>query len=356
MYRNLINIIALLFFITKLVAQNQVFELKGTKFQIDKITKKKDTIHILRNNISETEKPTLIFLQGSLPIPLLFRDNQDIFPNIPFDYKELSKKWNIILIARKGVPLIGQFPNDANGVNDSEGHEPMEYRKHNHIYYRVWQAKTVIDYLYHQKYVDKKSIYVMGHSEGYRVGAKLATSTNKIAKIVLANTSPFTRTAHEIQEIQTQAILTKKHEEAQNKIDSLLTDYHQYDGNIEKHRNNFDIYGWLSYERNQPIKYFQKIKIPFLIIGGTNDVRSTQNQLLPFLVKNNNMQLKMFPGYDHNFFKEEWDAKGNPLESTYHWDDVFQYCFDWFLKNHEQLKKKKSKAPSNKNSLHADKI
>ena len=73
------------------------------------IVAKNDTITFIQNTSNKNNKPTIIFVQGSLPIPLVLKDNNDLWINFPFDYTKFNKEINLIIINRKGVPLISDY-------------------------------------------------------------------------------------------------------------------------------------------------------------------------------------------------------------------------------------------------------
>ena len=88
---------------------------------------------------------------------------------------------------------------------------------------------------------------------------------------------------------------------------------------------------FVSYNENPPINSFKKYKNPVLISYGTNDVRAFNHNLFPLLINKKNLELKIYPDLDHNFFKKEFDKEGNSLEDSYHWDRVFKDVVDWLL-------------------------
>ena len=52
------------------------------------IKSKKDTISFIHSNLNEKSKPTIIFIQGSLPISIVLKEKELIWANLPFDYKK----------------------------------------------------------------------------------------------------------------------------------------------------------------------------------------------------------------------------------------------------------------------------
>lgn len=321
----------ILFLFCNIIFSQQNFnELKTTGFKKESIVTKNDTINIISTNVkTNIAKPTILFIQGSKAIPIVLKDSNDVFVNIPFDYKKYSDKYNFVMISRKGIPVLGNFQKHANGYLNEFGETPLNYKKYDNLSYRTFQSETVINYLYKQKWVQKDSIYVIGHSEGYRVTAKLATKTNKISKIICMSADPFNRTAEMVFRERINCFNNENDSVSQSKIESLIENFKKIGSNIKKYKDNYDLYNWMSYEKDMPYKNFKKIKKPILIIYGTNDIPATHNDLIPYLLKQNNILLKAFSDYDHNYFKKEFDKNGNAIEDSYHWDDVMNYCIKW---------------------------
>jgi esterase/lipase len=318
-----------------LLAQKEDTIIEKNGFQKINIISKKMNIPFLTisQNI-KTKKPTILFLQGSMPIPTILKDSSGASTSIiPFQINSYLEKFNFVIIPRYGIPIIGSYEKDTNGYLDKNGKPPLEFIKNDNLKFRTFQAKTVLDYLYKQKWVQKDSIYVIGHSEGYRVAAKLATKTNKISKIICMSADPFNRTAEMVFRERINCFNNENDSVSQSEIESLIESFKSIGSNIEKYKDDYDLYNWMSYERDMPYKNFKKIKNPILIVYGTNDIPSTHNDLIPYLLKQNNILLKAFPDYDHNYFKKEFDKSGNAIGVTNHWGDVMDYCIKWlFLK------------------------
>lgn len=321
-------IVLLLLFLSK--SFGQIDQLKNIGFDKVEIKTKSDTIVFIKSiNDEKIKKPTIIFLQGSLPLPIIFKDKEEFFTLFPFKTEEYLSKYNLILIARKGIPLIGDFEKDSNGYKDSNGNVPLEYIKHDNLTYRVQQAKEVLNFLQKQKWVNKQAVYVIGHSEGYRVAAKLSENNKKITKLVCMSADPFNRSTEELLKYRLESYSQKNDSSSQIAINNITKDFLSI-GRIEEYKNDRDLYNWSSYNAELTFNSFKKSECPVLVIYGTNDLAAFHNDLLPFLLnEKKDFFVKAYPDYDHNFFKKEFDDKGNPLEDSYNWDIVFSDCVHW---------------------------
>ena len=152
------------------------------------IVDKKDTIQFIKVNTDlETPKPTILFLQGSLPIPLII-DYEDgyrhlvVFSN--FDYKKIAEKYNLIIISMPFVPAIvpeSQLSKLSSYITDKdiEYSHPIKYEENNYLDKYVERGEAVIQFLMQQKWVDNKHLIIFGHSQGSRVGTKIAAKNNR---------------------------------------------------------------------------------------------------------------------------------------------------------------------------------
>ncbi|MFD2891352.1 alpha/beta hydrolase family protein [Flavobacterium chuncheonense] len=312
---------SLLFLSTIAISQN----ISGLKyFNKVEIKTKKDTIQFLHSTFNESPKPTIIFLQGSLPNPVILKEKDYLWVNFPFDYSKFIKDVNLVIINRKGASLICEF----NEYEFVQKEPSLDYLKNDNLYYRVFQTEEVIKYLKKQNWVDKKNIFLVGHSEGYRVTAKVAEKNTLIKKIACLSADPINRISENI--IRLQIDNTSLHNDSirVSKIYKELKDYK----NLQNfNKQDYDMNNFISYNENQPIESFKKIKKPILICYGTDDVRAYNNNLLPLLLNKNNLELKIYPDLNHNFLKKEFDKEGNPIGESFHWDNVFKDVVDWLV-------------------------
>ncbi|OXG05616.1 hypothetical protein BC749_101474 [Flavobacterium araucananum] len=314
-------------------AQNEVdLYIKKAGFTKTILKSKNDTIVFLTSiSKSRNAKPTIIFAQGSKPLPLVFYDQKYTNSIIPFSIKEYTDKFNFVIIARKGIPLIGTYDRDTQGYVNEKGEIPKEYIKNDNLYYRVSQIKSVLNHLSKDKMFKKDSIFIIGHSEGYRVISKLAEDNTKIAKLVCMSADPFNRISSSIIEERIKSFANKKDNSNQLEINELIGDYKNIPVTRIKYKDKIEFNNWLSYNENLSYESLRKFKNPILIVYGTDDIGSIHNDLIPFLLPNNNINLKAYPNYGHNFEKKEFDVNAVPLEDSYHWDEVFQDVLKWLL-------------------------
>lgn len=314
--------ITLLLFFSKNFSQN----IDGLKYfrKVD-IIKDKDTITFIHSTFNEKPKPTIIFLQGSLPIPIIYKEDNYKWANFPFNYGNFIKNINLVIINRKGVDLEGEFDYSSK-IKDSSN---LDYLKNDNLYYRVFQTEGVIKYLKKQNWVDNKNIFLVGHSEGYRVVAKVAERNPTIKKIVCLSADPINRISENI--IRLQVDNTNLYNDS-IRVSKIYKEIKDYKNLHNFNKQDYDMNNFISYNESQPIESFKKYKKPVLICYGTDDIRAYNNNLLPLLLDKKNLELKIYPDLDHNFFKKEFDIEGNQIDESFHWDRVFKDVVDWLLK------------------------
>lgn len=308
--------------------------IKQNGFYKINIVSKKDTISFLTTNTEKKRaKPTILFLQGSLAKPIIFHDSTGASVTaFPFEIEQYLDKFNFIIISRYGIPLVGSYEKDTDGYLNEAGKVPDEYIKNDNLNYRTFQAKTVVDYLYKQKWVQKDSIFVIGHSEGYRVAAKLSENNRKIAKLVCMSANPFNRIAEYVLKSRIETLFTSSDSILQKEIDQDIESFKNISNDIDVYKNDPELYNRMSYNSVLSFESLLKFENPILVTYGTEDLGSLNNDMLPFLLRKKKLTMFVYPDLDHNYNKKETDKDGNELESSYHWDSVFGDIQNWLLK------------------------
>lgn len=288
----------------------------------EKIIIEKDSIDFLYiSNSDNKPKPILLFLQGSLCYPLFLENNGFPKVNLPFDYTNFLNKVNIVLIKRKGCPMNY----DRKKIDILVNNPPNEFKKFDNLNYRVFQANEVIKYLKQNQ--NTQEIYVVGHSEGYRVASKLSEINQNINKMICLSSNPFSRSVENILLKSTENYL---YENDASRINQIEDEYfYNYLVNEDSSKDE----NYYSYNKHLPLDSFKKFKKPLLIAFGSNDLSSSLNLFLPFiLVDQQNISVKSYPDLGHNFEKTTID-KNDSAQTTYFWDAVFGDCVSWLLEN-----------------------
>lgn len=181
-----------------------------------------DTVDILiRPNQEDYDKkkPLLLFVQGSMPKPLLRYDESGRFGTFPFDANIFVKDYHLAIISKPSIPLIcheDELEQPHSMYKDPQtGEFPKKYCQNNHLDYYVNRNKAVLDFLSKKEWIDENKIVVVGHSEGVSIAFKMALEKAKMTHLVLLNGNLATRMM---------SIIINNREVEQNKEDYLKTE------------------------------------------------------------------------------------------------------------------------------------
>jgi len=306
---------------------------------IFEIISKQDTIRFIKtDNDLTTKKPTIIFCQGSQPIPLFIGDEQNNF--IPalcnFDYKKISKDYHIILISMPHTPILvndSLLNNNSAFVTDISKPESFDtlYMRYNYLENYVRRGNTVIKHLKKQKWVEKRKIVVVGHSQGAQVALNLAVTNPDIYALGYFSGNIEGRFTQFIRNERNQVKRGNQTQfEAQNKIDSL---YHIWQLICRKETEYGDgSHTWKSFSQNFVSK-MTSLKMPVFITYGTEDPASEGCDYLPIyfeMANKTNYKIKPFVRCGHNF--EEVTADGKHNWEKIHWQEAID-AFLLFIEN-----------------------
>src|SRR4029079_5270299 len=155
-----IILITFFLFTASLYGQNERAEDYG--FRHFKTVYKGDTIDILiksKKGEEQKKKPLFLFCQGSLPIPLIIKydDNgkKGIYPVFVFNPDNLSNEYHLVIINKPYVPLIAEQKSLKADLtySDNTGKFPKSYIERNLLDYYVERNIAVIKFLQKQPWV-----------------------------------------------------------------------------------------------------------------------------------------------------------------------------------------------------------
>ncbi|WP_196885497.1 hypothetical protein [Aureivirga sp. CE67] len=304
--------------------------LDNSSVQHFSLEKQKDTIDfIVVDSILTKKKPVLLYLQGSLPRPLFinFKDYGNWFFGggiSNFDLEKIQKEYHLVIISMPKTPVLVEEENLNNQysyVPNPENKNKLSeaYLKNDYLENYVNRANSVLKFLEKQDWVDSSKLVVVGHSQGTKVGTKLALKNNKITHLGLLSPNPFGREDQFIREYRKQA---ENGEISWKKADEEIKKIYEISQNPElKNR--------LSFTQNY-LNDWLELNIPIYIAYGTNDITSDLCDIVPlfFYQKGKeNLTLKRHLELDHSFMKFE-----NPKEPEQHMKEVINDFIDWTLK------------------------
>lgn len=330
---------------TFVYSQEQIKNIKAVSFFIVNNNEKIEFIKL--NEDLDTPKPTIIFFQGSLPVPLVIdlNDGNRIITGINnFDYNKIVDKFNLVLISQPHIPLIAKEDNlnhqFAYIIDRKNEHSyPQTYLNDNYLDKHVERGNTVVEYLLQQKWVDKEHIIVLGHSQGAKIATKIALENNHISALGFLSGNPIGRIDQFIRQsrlLELKGVISP--EKSQEEINKT-----------------YDWWKWMNEHANFPSQNGEdsprtlisfstsvlpdllKITVPIYIAYGTKDIVSSYCDLLPLdFVRAGKTNYKLVPylGLEHNYF--EVDSTGKPDYDKCHWELVMNNFIDWLINNCKQ--------------------
>ncbi|MDR1348877.1 MAG: alpha/beta hydrolase [Prevotellaceae bacterium] len=299
-----------------------------------------DTIHFVKYDTVDSKKPLLLFIQGSLPMPLIVDNNGYLDANhFSIFNKTVFNRFNVVEISQPNTPPVVNVENLNNQYAYVKSKNPYDYdktyMKRNVVETYVERANEVIDCLIGENLVYSDSIYVYGHSQGAYVAARLASENETIKAIGFSSSSPFGRYAGIMQELRAEAIKGQiTEDEAQQQIENYWNSwmYMVQSTNVPDNWSGDLPATWKSFSQSV-VEILANLKQPVFVTYGTRDYHSLACELLPIyfgFANKTNYKMHPMPGRGHNF--ELINDDGKKIWNDSKWSDVMDE-FVKFVKN-----------------------
>ena len=307
-----------------LSAQNQIEGIDALAFSIKTDN---DTIEYLKIGVDiDTPKPIIIFLQGSLPSPLIIDLGSFKHINIPFDFKNLIIDYHLIVISMPKTSLIiaKEYLNKSYSFITNQSDEysfSYKYLKNNYLDNYVNRTNAVIKDLRLKKWVDKDEIHLIGHSQGAKIATVVTSENQQIKSVSLLGFNAFGRYEAKLRreriKLKSNLIDAKEYKANIKSLYERWEDINNTPNDFKKGHNS-----WASFSIDYT-PFLLKIDIPIYIGYGTNDIiaENCDLLLLNFIKEGKtNMKVNPYIGLDHNFFDDERKK---------YWDNVMGDIINW---------------------------
>ena len=334
------HIVRLLFNILLLFISTSLFGQKAEDFGFRHLQTiyKGDTVDILiksKKGEEQIKKPLLLFCQGSLPIPLIIKYDENgkkgIYNVFVFNTDSLSKKYHLAIINKPFVPLIADKNALTNEMTfaDSLGNYSKDYAKRNILEYYVDRDIQVINFLQKQNFISSSNFVVAGHSEGSAIAANLAYKCKKVTKLIYSGGSPLGRIMSIIGRVRTEQL-----KDSTKNVNGIFEYWGKTIENKNDDNSTADTYkGQYQFSYPAPIEILLKLNIPVLVTYGTKDFGAVaQNDYLRVATiskQKTNFSFKDYVGLDHNFFPLLQNDK--PNYDIFNWDKVGEDWRVWLM-------------------------
>lgn len=296
--------------------------------------------YYISTNKIDTKKPVLLYLDGSGPYPLFQYTPRGTGSTIVVDFRNLSNDYHIVMISKPGVPFIDSVKTDPNSGFPIYP-PPAEYTQRLSLDWRVQSADLVLNRVLQDLPVDKSKVAALGFSEGFQVGAKLATVNKQITHLLLFVGNGLTQFYDFI--IQNRQDAQKgliSEEQAQSNIEAIhvaVKDIYTYPKATDKEWFGHSYLRWSSFCSNNPSENLLQLKIPIYVAGASNDrnsaVLGTDYLYLESIRQGKtNLTYKVYP-YDHSFNEMLKNDTGQVVGAKSHLREVMDEGLVWLKKN-----------------------
>lgn len=332
--------IFILFLATSVVSQNTSADLTPEKLGYKSFTiddKKLGAVNFyVKSESEDRQRPVLLYLDGSGPYPLFQKIPQGYGSTVPFSTKAVTAKYDLVLISKPGVPFVDTVKSDPKSGMPIYA-APEEYKKRLSLDWRVDAAKRVIDELTGKMKRKPAKIVVFGLSEGFQVGAKLASVDKRVTHAALFVGNGLNQfydfIAFERQRVERGEITAQ---EAQKNIDELNAAFRDIYANLtatDKEWYGHTYLRWASFTNFNPTDGLVNSNIPIFIAACSKDrnsaVLSTDYLNLEFIRRGKtNLTYRVYP-YDHFFNEQKTDESGKVIGATPHMQEVISEALAW---------------------------
>jgi hypothetical protein len=277
-----------------------------------------------------------MYIDGSGALPLYQYMKGGTGSTVPFDNKEISQKFHLVIISKPGVPFIDSVTMTPD-IPYPQYPVPDVYKKRLSLDWRVNSADLVLKDVIKKYPIDLKSINILGISEGFQVGSKLLTVNKTITKAVLLVGNGLNQFYDFIISNRTDAQLGKiTMEESQENMESLLAtfrDIYADDNSTDKEWMGHTYLRWASFCKNNPVDNLNATNIPVYIVVAANDVNTSAISadyiaLEQTRLNKNNIIYKVLP-YDHSLSEMIKDENGNVTGAKNHMKEVIDEAIKW---------------------------
>ncbi|MBD2720533.1 alpha/beta hydrolase family protein [Hymenobacter armeniacus] len=156
----------------------------------------RDSVQVLllsKPGEEQLKKPLLLWVQGSLPMPLVLYDQHGAYPVFPFHPYKVLEGCHLAIISKPGLPLTADVTSQNPNEMFREHQPPAYYCARNYLDYYVRRDVAVLRYFKKQPWVDAGHVVVGGHSEGSTIAAHLAAVPGLVSHAVYLSGNPLGR-------------------------------------------------------------------------------------------------------------------------------------------------------------------
>jgi hypothetical protein len=243
-----------------------------------------------------------------------------------FDFSYLPDDFLFVIAAKPGFGFFG---------NGDVKEIPRRYSEKTSLQDRVMRADVAINNVLKNIIKKPKQVVVFGYSEGFYVGAKLATVNKSITHLGIGGGGGYIDFYDFLLFNQKDSWKGEKNEDSVlQKNDRLISRLRQVmtDPDSTKFTSGYTYKRWASFAE-PPIQNLAKLSIPIYQVHGTKDestpIESAYIVPLEFArLKKDNLTLKFYANADHSLIERKSDGT-----EVFHWNDMMVNFFKWVAQN-----------------------
>jgi len=247
-----------------------------------------------------------------------------------FDFSYLPENYLFVIVAKPGFGFIG---------NGDKKAIPQKYWEKTSLQDRVTRANTTLNYIQKKLLKKPEKTAVFGYSEGFYVGAKLATINRSVSHLgvggggglsdfydfIIANQKDFHKG---------QATIDTTIQYNQDLITSLSEI--MTEETSSKIVMGYSKKRWASFSE-PAIQNLVRLKIPIYQVHGSDDestaIESAYIVPVEFArLKKTNLTFRVYPNCNHSLTEKSIDGK-----EINHWDEMMRDFFKW-IENHKKYR------------------
>jgi dienelactone hydrolase len=296
----------------------------------------RDSVQVLvqsKPGEEKQKKPLLLWVQGSIPTPLVLVDSLGPLRVFPFATRagadSLAARCHLVIISKPGIPLVGSLKDlddNASFVDKVTHVPPTAYCERNYLDYYVRRNTAVLRYLKRQAWVDRDNVTIGGHSEGSSIAAGLAVVPGLVHRAVYLSGNPLGRML---------SIIADNRQEAQSATDTtgVARSFRWWrdvvanptQGGCTPGDNNRTTASFSA----APLPNLLRTQVPLFIGYGTRDKAVLSDDYLrleSIRLNKRNITFREYAGREHNFFRLK---DGQPDYEEDYWPVVGRDFLRW---------------------------
>lgn len=284
----------------------------------------RDSVQVLllsKPGEEQRKKPLLLFVQGSLPTPLVLYDQRVTYPVFPFHPKKVLESCHLAIISKPGIPLMADVTEQNPNEMFQQRQPPAYYCARNYLDYYVRRDVAVLRYFKRQPWVDAGHVVVAGHSEGSIVAAHLAAVPGLVSHAVYLSGNPLGRNMSMLAQAR-QAQDTAGTGWTFRRWQAVVADPTRADCRGDDPRNTIGF-------GPAVLPVLLRTRVPVFVGFGTLDQGVAGDDYLRLEATRQhrtNFTFREYPGREHNFFGFK---DGQINYDDFYWDQVGEDFLRW---------------------------